>query len=290
MNQNNILLGEEFKPLDKGTSPILYMSKINTLFSCPMRYWWIHHAHFIPKSKNQNMLWGSDFHEKAAVAAVHGWGVAQAEILTENWEEGKKEEMSLMLGMLQDKMEEEGLDRFIDVEQTALIPISTSPFFKDWTTKSDHIGIYKGSVWNGELKTTSGYGAATASYYHNSMQTLHYFHYVKSVHPEVRGTKLFVVVRAKKEPRVAVEDIILTKDQMTQAELFRNHALAFADRVESEGFFPRFMTKCHTVKEGECAFKPICFVKNEEYRDRWIPELYDVRSPDEHLGLGTDLT
>ena len=286
----DILLGDEYKSLDKGTSNILYLSKINTIFSCPMRYWWIHHAHFIPKNKNSNMVWGSDFHSAAETGATQGWDIAQAEIQAKPWDEDKKEEMSYLLSLYQDKVEDEGLESYLHVENTALIPTKRTDIFKYWSVKADHLGLYKGQLWNGEIKTTSGYGAATAAFYHNSMQTLHYFHYTKTAHPEVRGTKLFVVVRAKREPRVVVENILITKDQMLQAELFRDNALSFAEKCEKENYFPRFMTKCHTIKEGECAFKPICFVKNEKYRDKWIPELYDIKSPDEHLGLGTDIT
>lgn len=288
--QQDILLSPEFKILDQGTSNILYLSKINTLFACPMRYWWIHHAHLIPKTKSQAMVWGSDFHASAETGETYGWDIAQAEIQAKPWDEQKKEEVSLMLGLLQDKMEEEGIESYFSIEKTSLIPIEGSDFFSFWSIKADHVGMYKGELWNGELKTTSGYGNATALFYHNSMQTLHYFHYIKTVYPEVRGTKLFVVVRAKREPRVIVENILITKDQIAQAELFRKNALAFAERCERENFFPRFMTKCHTVKEGECPFKNICFVKNESYRDKWISELFEIKSPDEHLGLGTDLT
>lgn len=290
MNQE-ALFEKDLVGLDRGCSGLLYLSKVNTLFACPRRYWWIHHAHLIPKQKSDAMTWGAEFHHMAEFAALHGWDVAFTEIQSQPWQEDKIAEMTYLLSLLKDKIEDAGLEEFIEIETTGLIPIENSSYFSNWTVKSDHIGRYKRSeIWNGEYKTTSGYGAATAAFYHNSMQTLHYFHYVKTIHPNVRGTKLFVCVRAKKEPRVVVEDILVSKDQIRQAELFRSNALAYAEQTEKEGVFPRFMTKCHTVKEGECAFKPVCFVQNEEYRDRWLSELYEERSPDEHLGLASDVS
>lgn len=284
------LFEEKLKGLDRGCSKLLYLSKINTAFACPRRYWWIHHAHLIPVSKSDAMTWGADFHGLAEIAAFHSLGAAQADLLSKPWDEQRISDMSYMLGLLYEKFEEEKLEEFIQIETTGMIPIEDSEYFSFWTVKSDHIGRYRGAIWNGELKTTSGYGAATAAFYHNSMQTLHYFHYVKNLYPTVRGTKLFVCVRAKKEPRVVVEDILISKAQIKQAELFRLNALSYVEELEDKQVFPRFMTKCHTVKEGECQFKPICFAENEEYRDRWIKELYEERSPDEHLGLSQDVT
>lgn len=217
----------------------------------------------------------------------HGWHVAFAELDAQTWPDERKDEMRTLLVMLAEKMAEEDIGRIYEVEHTALIPIEGNKFFRHWSVKCDLVAEFGNQLWNGELKTTGGYGAATAAFYHNSMQTLHYFHYIKDTYPGVRGTKLFVCVRAKKSPRVEVEDILVTKDQIRQAELFRKNALDFATLVETNEFYPRFMTKCHTVKEGECAYRPICFVENIEYRAKWIEELYTYANPDEHLGLGS---
>jgi hypothetical protein len=248
-----------------------------------MKYWWIHHRKIQPKAKNDKMVWGADFHSLGEVMGNHNHGVAQAELQTKGYSQEKTEELSISLSLLNEKLEEEGLEETLAVEEAMPAPLS-GPYFENWFIKSDRIANFKGKLWNTEFKTTSGYGSATAAFYHNSMQTLSYFRRVKECHPAVVGTKLFVLVRTK-NPRVEVEDIFITKAQIQRAEMFMDDAHKVAEHLEETGVFPRIQLRCIEVKSGECPFNPICFATNKEYQNQWIEELYESKNPDEHLGL-----
>lgn len=265
------------------TSPILYLSKVSVMYTCPMKYWWIHYKKIQPKTKNDKMVWGADFHSLSEVMGNYNHGVAQAELQTKGYSQEKTEELSIALNLLNEKLEEEGLEETLAVEEAMPAPLK-GPYFENWFIKSDRIANFKGKLWNTEFKTTSGYGSATAAFYHNSMQTLSYFKRVKECHPAVVGTKLFVLVRTK-NPRVEVENILITKAQIQRAEMFMDDAHKVAEHLEAVREFSRIQLRCIEVKSGECLFHPICFATNKEYQNQWIEELYESKNPDEHLGL-----
>lgn len=254
---------------------------------CPMKYYWGYYRGLKTKEVSGPMQYGGDFHSMAQVMNETRLGVALATLETMDYRQEVKEEIALELDMLNSKMEEEGGGEVIAVE-TPMPVLLPGPYFREWYIKSDLIKMFKGELWNTEYKTTGGYGAATAAYYHNSMQTLSYFSAVKEAYPEVRGTKMFIIVRTK-TPRIEVEDILITKDNIRMAKMFRRDAHAEAEEIEATRNFRRKMTHCISLREGECSYRPICFATNPDYQNQWIDEIYIKGNPDEHLGLSGEV-
>lgn len=276
----NGVLGSRF---DLKTSKRLYLSKVYAMDECPRRYFWIHYYHIQTKKKNDKMVWGADFHSHSDTLLNKGFGEAAVEIQNRGYDEKKLEDLGYCVSLLNDKLKEEGLEEVLAVEEATPIKLD-GPYFEEWMTKSDAVAVFKGRLWNVEYKTTSGYGSATAAFYHNSMQTLTYFKNMKEKHPEVVGTKLFVIVRTK-VPRIEVENIVVTKEQLRRADIFIDDAHRYAEALEFTREFRQKQTKCIEVKSGECPYYPICFSQDDKYIKQWIEELYDVRDPDEHLNI-----
>lgn len=270
------------------TSPILYLSKATTIYSCPKRYWWTYYRKIVPKTKNEKMVWGADFHSLCEILGKYNVGVAQAELQTKGFSEEKESEISYGLYLIQKKLEEQGLEEFYAIEEAKSFMLG-GPYFTDWFVKPDGVAMFKGKLWNVEYKTTSGWGSSTAAFYHRSIQTASYFKKTKELFPDVVGTKLFVLVRTK-EPRVEVEDIQITKDQISKVNNFILITHSKAEVMESTRIFDRYYTQCLELRYGECPYNVICHATSREYQNQWIAEMFEEVNLDAHLGLSGEDT
>jgi len=178
----------------------------------------------------------------------------------------------------------------VEQEKAQFLPLD-SEIFPVFVVKPDRkIRTQDQKIWLCEYKTTAGYGAKTASFYYNSMQTLTYMYVCSLLNPEVYGTKLFVFMKkgAKKtaEERVIIEDIVLTENDKRKAQLFITDAVKFAEKLEREEYFPRFMNNCYSYFGGTYPYIPLCInTDNPAYIEEATQMFFKVEDPEEHLEL-----
>jgi hypothetical protein len=271
---------------------ILFLSKAVTLGECPRKYWWEYHKQIELKEEKQAMNFGSNFHSYAKIYGDNTILHALAKIAEESNEQTRNSQIELIKG-LKSIIDDSELV-ITSTEQTYGIELP-GPYFYKWYVKPDsHFLDKDNKIWLGEYKTTSGYGAATARFYHSSPQTLTYFFIEKlrlaQLGKKIEGTLLFVLVNAKKEQTALKEIILLTKDDEKIAKLFIESFHKYAEQVEHEKIYHRIMTKCHPYRGSACEFLLICHASENllnltDYQDRVIQELYQDKDPNEHLGL-----
>lgn len=288
-------------------SPLLYMGKIVSSQKCEMQYYWQHHLHLAARTKADYLTFGSTFHKAALeLGLVYGFPVAEAVLsqridlaITLGWKEDPKivelfgsisePDRILMLNMLEAfriKIAESGIKQILGVEKTVLYPIDhLSKFFTHWCIKKDFLFEDEEGIWVGDLKTTSGYGASTAKYYHNSPQTKTYFYIAQKMMPNLRGTKIFVVTKQK--VRCEVETIHITEQDKWEAELFINEAIKYLDELETRKVYHKQMSHCLNFLGQECPYIPICTrqITSEAYLNDLLANWFEISSPDDHLEL-----
>lgn len=290
----------------------LYLGKVMCEQKCPMQYYWQHHLHLQPKSKPDYLSFGSNFHKVALeLGLVYGFPIAEAVLgqridlakqlgwkedektltMVNNLSSSDRELMLLMLDAFSEKVAQSSIRNILGVEKTVQYDISKmSSFFKTWCIKCDFVFEDYEGLWVGDLKTTSGYGASTAKYYHSSPQTKTYFYIAQKMMPNLRGTKIFVVTKQK--VRCEVEPIYITERDMWEAELFISESVEAMERLEtkSKGFqigYARHMTHCLNFLGQECPYIPICIkqISSQQYLEDLLANWYEFSSPDDHLEL-----
>ena len=278
----------------------MYLTKALTLHECFRKYYLAYHAMLQPKAEPKPFIIGRIFHEMARAYIEQDINAATKLCIVSEVSEDEKDHLLLMLGALVEKFTD-GDDNLkvplaiMGTEQTIGTPIG------DWTwyIKTDLTFLEEGKPWKGEYKTTSGYGAATAAFYHNSPQTLIYQYLLLKHMPNLIGSKYFIVTKAK-DPRCIVEPIFITKGKLRWAEYAIEATLALAEEVEDKRRYARQFSHCKTLQR-ECEYYPLCFyVKIDTYSglanepeggisEAYLEEvlkLYEVRDPEAHLGLG----
>ena len=260
------------------TSKNLFLSKIQTAYECPRKYFHSYHSCLGPKEKPDYFQTGTDFHECVEVLLTEGPEKAYEKA------ESVSNEMMFYLKVFAEKFYDLN-PAVLGTERPVIMPINNNKFFDAWVVKSDStLQLKNGALWNGEWKTAGGYGASTARYYYNSLQTLTYNYVIKKHMPDIRGTKLFVVTKTK-TPVCHVEDIMISQKDLDRAELFIEDAIEYLTEIEERAEYPRHQTSCTHARQQECMFLPICFEKNENYVNEIIPNLYSIHDPDAHLEL-----
>jgi hypothetical protein len=269
---------------------ILFLSKINTLGECPRKYWWEYYEKLSLRRERGPMEFGADFHDLAKELKPRLGEVDEpilralaktSEILNP---EDREAQVELVKG-LYEKLNELELE-ILDAEESYYMPMP-GPVFTRWYIKPDsHLREKStGNLWVGEYKTTSGYGAATARFYHTSPQTVTYFFIEHERVPKVKGTYLFILNHSKKKQEVFPEKVLLTKEDAERAKMFIKTMHQYAEKVEKDHVFPRIMTKCHPYRGSECEFLKICFLEEGDYKNELLQSLYEFKDPKAHLGL-----
>lgn len=289
----------------------LYLGKVMCGQKCPMQYYWQHHLHLQSKTKPDYLTFGSVFHKVALeLGLVYSFPIAEAVLnkridlaIQLGWKQDQKlidlfadlsdstrEMMLLMLDAFSEKVAASNIKTILGVEKTVQYDIShLSNFFKTWCIKCDFVFEDEEGLWVGDLKTTSGYGASTAKFYHSSPQTKTYFTIAQRMMPNLRGTKIFVVTKQK--IRCEVEPIYITEKDVYEADLFISNAIKSLDRLEEslrQGNEPdRHMTHCLNFLGQECPCIPICIkpITSEQYLEDLLSNWYEVSNPDDHLEL-----
>jgi hypothetical protein len=266
------------------------MSKVSDLFNCPRRYFHVYHENYLPKDEPIYLKFGSLMHKAIECMGedselLHGVNV----IVNSDFDDKNKELAVFLLRQFRGKYIAMGQSKIVEQERPKMHPLN-GEYFKHWVVKPDRVITMDDGLWLCEYKTTSGYGASTASYYHNSLQTLTYFYITQTFFPEAKGTKLFVMTKKgaskKDEERVIVESIQLTNEDRNRAESFIKYAHGFAEHIENSQSYYKFQTNCHPFTGGECPYFPLCFTKGKkEYLDEVKVMLYEKRDPDAHLEL-----
>lgn len=288
-------------------TPYLYLSKVATFQTCPRKYYWQHHLWLHPKEKPTYFTFGSNFHHACIdLGLIHGWDVAEAALqdrfdicrdlgvgveqkIIDELAQSSTSDRSLMLTMLdsfREKWEQQGVTSILSTEQAVKYPLTNyTTDFTDWVVKADFIYEDSEGVWVGDIKTTSGYGPATAKYYHDSPQTKSYFWILQQLMPNLRGTKIFVVTKQK--VRCEVETILLSEADKYQAQMFVEEAVNAFTQAEAIQQFPRYMTACINSYGQECPYAPLCInpIKSEAYLEDLVENWYRISNPDGHLEL-----
>lgn len=268
----------------------LYMSKVSDLFDCPRKYFYIYHENLLPKEEPIYLRFGSLVHK-----AIESMGEESdllkgaLEVANSDFDEQNKELATFLIRVFKTKYDALNPIKMIEQEQAKILPLN-GEYFTEWVVKPDRIIELNDGVWLCEYKTTSGYGASTAAYYHNSLQTLTYFYITQSFIPEAVGTKLFIMTKKGKtkaeEERVMVEDIRLSEEDKYRAQSFIKYAHTFAEHIEGTNSFYKFQTRCHPFTGGECPYFPLCFTRGGKgYLEEIKEMLFEVRDPDAHLEL-----
>lgn len=284
----------------------MYMSKVSTFQQCPMRYYWQHHLWLQSKTRPSYFTFGSAFHKVVELGLVNGFEASEAVLcqrvdlldklgikledkdieLIGSLTEPDKQLMLNMLDAFVVKWNDIGVLNVLSTESSVKFDVSNkSLYFDNWVAKADFIFQDLDGHWVGDLKTTSGYGAATAAYYHQSPQTKTYFYILQSKMPNLKGTKIFPVTKQK--VRCECETILITQQDKDQAEMFIDEAVNAITQAEETQQFPRSMTACINSFGQSCPYIPICLNKTmtEEYLNDLIDNWYTISSPDEHLEL-----
>lgn len=165
-----------------------------------------------------------------------------------------------------------------------------------WYIKADLTFIETMSAWIGEYKTTSGYGPATAAFYHNSPQTFVYQRVAKHHIPELIGTKFFILTKTK-EPRCEIESVYIVSDKTKIAEIMMDDTISFVEKIENDGAYERQGTQCKTLR-SECEYLPLCYVWDpilntpekgvSHLYTKEVLQMYTHKDPDDHLGIEGD--
>ena len=281
---------EEGELRERQSSSLLYMSKIGDLFDCPQKYYWVHHWWLTPKEVPIYLTFGALIHK-----AIYKTGEAQDllagvnEIALSPLKEDEKILATFLLQRFQEKYGALKVKRIIEQEEVRKLPLESGFYFSNWCVKPDRVvELENGEFWVLEYKTTSGYGAGTASYYHNSVATLSYFYIMEKFFPQVKGTKLIVLTKRgaskKEEERCIIEDIVLSDSDKKKAESFIKYAHMFAEHIEGGRFFYKFQTRCQTPFGGACEYLPLCFGrKSDAYFKEVVELLFNIKDPDGHL-------
>ena len=294
--------------LTQGSS-YLYNSKINDYQKCPRYAWFRHHLGLRPKDKPRYFTIGSALHKAAEIGLQEGFDLGLAvtfpdatgglqalrDILKaydlQDLQALTEQELSLINNMYEEffKTWEATPRTILAIEETMKHPLPPNPYFTHWTVKADQVFEDSEGVWNGDIKTTSGYGPSTAKQYHDSLQTKTYGRAIKEVYPDLRGAKIFVCT--KKAVRCVEETIPFADDDFYAAELHMKAAFEDAIRMEETRDFPRRCTSCVNTYGHKCEFYPICMERaatNMAYVQDIIKNWYTQSNPDEHLELGKE--
>jgi hypothetical protein len=272
-----------FRDSVPGLSSRLFLSKVDTLFECPMKYYWEYHKWYASKEEPLYFTFGRVFHKAAEI--IENQSLAEAIIYIRQSSLGEKDQW-LCIAMI-DKLLEEyrnlGVDKVLSNEKLFERPLN-GYYFKSWCSKADRVAeLRDGTIWNIDFKTASGYGPATAQYYHTSMQTLSYFYNMKLVYPALQGTIIFVCTKTK-EPKCIQERILLTKADEHKALSFMENAHMYAEHIEENSIRVKMGTKCKNKYGQNCPFEMLCWGKKDPaYREEMINMLFKLKDPDAHL-------
>jgi len=266
----------------------LFFTKAKDLHTCEQLYYWRYHRHLIPKTKSPALTRGGYVHavmhraitlrkEDSSLFPDAALGLA---LITEEGgypmtEEVSQEAKNMSLALWQ------SLHSYEVVESELVLNLSL-PHGYVWKVKLDSIIALPDGMWQGEYKTTATYASNIKRLYHSGIQPFVYLHVARQSGWDLKGTKMFVV--SKKES--AVEDVIATPEQLSQAERFISETQKKLERVEECGEFSRNRTQCVTFL-FECPYRSLCLEKaQEKYVEDVVNLLYDVESPLAHYGEG----
>ena len=280
---------EATEELSHANSVNLYLSKVSSLFECPKKFYWEYIEQLSPKEEPDYLTFGAAIHEAIACGG-HPFDLerAVASLALAKLTDDLKILGTFLLRMFKEKYDQLPIKEML-FQEIPLVYDLPGPFYKYWVVKPDRVVRFKnGEVWLLEYKTTSGYGASTASYYHNSMQTLSYFYATQKQVPDAVGTQLIVMTKKgaskKDEERVIIEPIILSENDKRKALNFIQYAHAYAELIWDKQIFFKFMTSCHKPFGGQCEFYPLCFAgDNKAYFNEVKEMVFRRKDPDSHL-------
>jgi hypothetical protein len=178
---------------------------------------------------------------------------------------------------------------FLSAESSVLYPLEG--YFKNWVIKADIVFEEDGKIYVGDVKTTSGYGAATASFYLNSPQTLINNLLLREVIPNVSGTKIFIISKNKKaDPLCFEEEVLLTSTDLKKAEWIFKNLVKHCNNIEEGGTHYQNPLHCKPFRGSECPYVPICEFLNLNPIDiediPFLKEWYETeRDPEDYLNI-----
>lgn len=279
-----------------GVTPV-FMSKVSTMFECPQKYHFSYREQYSLKDVPGYLTFGATIHKAARLIVEEGLQAGLIYLMQAPLDQKEKDLAVYLTEILYKKL----LVWF----NNATILLVEKPLYVTltgeegsvylWVIKPDLIvKLEDSSIWIVDYKTTAGYGAATANYYHTSFQTLTYHTVGDAIFRDIgyplAGTKIIVLTKqgAKKadDDRVIIEDIIPTQKDRARAEEFMSHACSFLSIIDEDfkenGANFKFMTNCISPY-GTCTYYPICFETNQAYIDEVTSMLFKKVDPNAHL-------
>lgn len=271
-------------------SNLLYNGKISDYQSCPRRFYFKHHLNLLESGEPPHFFFGRTFHKCLEEALLKG-DEMHADRYLEGLDNLSHADKALLL-VMKDKFFEVWNTWYeraeiISMETPLEIDLEAYPrdpalpqFYKAFIIKPDIIFKDDEGTWIGDWKTTSGYGAATARYYHEALQTKVYYYGAKIHYPDLKGTKIFVCT--KKAPRCEVETIYQSEQGLKEAEDYLKCINFELTSVNHHGTFPKHHTSCINHFGNECPYVPIC-LKNQDFTELLNLGYFQRKSPDSHL-------
>ena len=276
----------------------LYLSKAKSLWSCPQEYFYKYYLWITERETPSYLTYGSNFHKAVELYLLQDVAVA-VKYLESISNEVERNQMMVLLDLFIEQWTSKKRTILSSEHSLALPPeymLTRFDYPHPWYGKADFIFEDEDGIWNGDVKTTSGYGASTSAFYHKSLQTCTYF-YINKVHmPEIKGTKIFTLTKTK-DPKVFEETILLTKKDMSTAEQFISYTVqkvkslpevTEAAEINPTKVFPQNMFNCYPFRGRECPYTPLCRAPeaaNNDYFYGTVNSWFCLRDPEEHLEL-----
>ncbi len=262
----------------------MYNSKATVLQECQRKYWFMHKKKLLPRHEPEYFSFGRVFHSMMEKYIKEG--LVPATLFLHQQKEDYKDTLALMFNIIQPELE-----RYTILSAEKVIGIDFEGW--KWCIKNDLLVSDTLGIWCADYKTTAGYGASVAAYYHHSPQTLTYQYCQRKHNPDLVGTIFFILTKTK-EPKLFVERVILTEQQLRIAELAMKDTIALAEHVESLGIYPRQHTRCYNHRGIKCEYLPICYyIEPDQDETSYTPyvlevlnDLFIYEDPDDHLKLG----
>jgi hypothetical protein len=170
-----------------------------------------------------------------------------------------------------------------------------------WKIKPDNIIKESGKYYQGEYKTTEGYGPATQKFYHKGIQLWLYLKVllILEEYTPFEGVQLFVATPAPKSPQglakwqgCAIETISKNDTSLEVAHRYildsATKVLDIETRIDKGGtdLLLRNRNECTSFRGGECAYPLLCDPKvkvGSPYYDSVVNSLFKHQHPTSHL-------
>lgn len=271
--------------MNKNNSNKLSLSKAQTYFDCPFKAYLRYHKWITEKEKPSFYVEGTITH-KVIENFFNSRSLYEDIEIPSMFEKAQYDSYFEAFKRVWDSKKR----TFFSAESSVKYPLNLN-FFKSWIVKADIVFEEDGKVYVGDIKTTSGYGAATASYYLNSPQTLINNLLLRELMPNIYGTKIFIISKNKKtDPLCFEEEVLLSSSDLKKARWIFENLVKHCDSIEEHKTYCQNPLHCKPFRGSECPYIPICefLILNPIEVDNipFLKEWYETeRDPEDYLNI-----